>query len=384
MSEFQYYEFQAIDRPLDATEQGELRKFSSRAAITSRRFTNEYHWGSFKGDTMEWMKRYFDAHVHLSDFGSRAVHFRLPNALVDREAVRLYQVNHVLEVASTTTHHVISFHSNEECGADPDCFDDDPYAVLGDLLPARELLATGDLRPLYLGWLLAVQNGWVDDETSEPPVPPGLGELDAVLTDLADFLWMDPALIKVAALGSGPLDTGDVPGAVREWITNLTTEDKDNWLARIIGEQDGSAPTELRRRFTHAMRSRGNPTASPRRTAGGLRAEAEELNRQQQEKAAREAAARQMERERQEREARQRHLESLRGSEARLWNSVVSLTETSVASNYDHAVKTLLDLRDLAATNGETSGFQRQLEALRELRRRKSGLLRRLDAADLV
>jgi aminoglycoside phosphotransferase (APT) family kinase protein len=36
-------------------------------------------------------------------------------------------------------------------------------------------LAAGDLRLLYLAWLLALQPGEVADEETEPPVPPGLG-----------------------------------------------------------------------------------------------------------------------------------------------------------------------------------------------------------------
>jgi hypothetical protein len=42
MSEYQYYEFQAIDRPLSARERRELRACSTRATITSTRFTNHY------------------------------------------------------------------------------------------------------------------------------------------------------------------------------------------------------------------------------------------------------------------------------------------------------------------------------------------------------
>jgi len=37
MSEYQYYEFVAIDRPLTRKEMAELRSRSSRAAIMSRR-----------------------------------------------------------------------------------------------------------------------------------------------------------------------------------------------------------------------------------------------------------------------------------------------------------------------------------------------------------
>ena len=49
MSEYQYYEFRAIDRPLDRKEMDELRALSTRAEITPTSFTNTYHWGDFKG-----------------------------------------------------------------------------------------------------------------------------------------------------------------------------------------------------------------------------------------------------------------------------------------------------------------------------------------------
>ena len=38
MSEYQYYEFQAIDRPLTKGEMAEVRSLSTRATITSTRF----------------------------------------------------------------------------------------------------------------------------------------------------------------------------------------------------------------------------------------------------------------------------------------------------------------------------------------------------------
>ncbi len=43
MSEYQYYEFLAIDRPLTSEEMADLRALSTRANITPVSFTNEYH-----------------------------------------------------------------------------------------------------------------------------------------------------------------------------------------------------------------------------------------------------------------------------------------------------------------------------------------------------
>ena len=53
MSEYQYYEFQAIDRPLTADEMATLRQYSTRARITPTSFVNEYNWGDSAGFQMQ-------------------------------------------------------------------------------------------------------------------------------------------------------------------------------------------------------------------------------------------------------------------------------------------------------------------------------------------
>ena len=48
MSEYQYYEFLAVDRPLTTAEQAEVRQLLTRSGPTATSFTNEYHWGDSK------------------------------------------------------------------------------------------------------------------------------------------------------------------------------------------------------------------------------------------------------------------------------------------------------------------------------------------------
>lgn len=67
MSEYQYYEFQAVDRPLGELQQQELRALSTRARITATSFVNSYEWGNFKGSPARLMDRYFDLHVYLAN-----------------------------------------------------------------------------------------------------------------------------------------------------------------------------------------------------------------------------------------------------------------------------------------------------------------------------
>jgi hypothetical protein len=83
MSEYQYYEFLALDRPLTDRQLAELRSLSTRAEITSTRFANEYHWGNFRGDPRTMMERYFDAFLYLANWGTRQLMFRLPREVLN-------------------------------------------------------------------------------------------------------------------------------------------------------------------------------------------------------------------------------------------------------------------------------------------------------------
>lgn len=87
MSEYQYYEFLAIDRPLDEQQQTAVRTLSSRARITATSFTNEYHWGDFRGDPRAMMERYYDAHLYLANWGTHQVMLRLPRTVLDLKIV---------------------------------------------------------------------------------------------------------------------------------------------------------------------------------------------------------------------------------------------------------------------------------------------------------
>ena len=77
MSEYQYYEFLAIDRPLDRAARDALRSISSRARITVTSFTNHYEWGDLKGDPREFMERWFDLHLYLANWGTRRLMLRV-------------------------------------------------------------------------------------------------------------------------------------------------------------------------------------------------------------------------------------------------------------------------------------------------------------------
>jgi hypothetical protein len=203
MSEYQYYEFQAIDRPLDERARAELRAITSRAEITATSLVNVYHFGSFKGNPDRLMDKYFDAFLYLANWGTHRLMLRLPRSLFDLSRAEPYTVPDVLWARATQEHVILDFHSDAEGEMDYEGGE----GWLASLIPLRADLLAGDLRCLYLGWLAGVEARQVADDELEPPVPPGLGNLSASLQRLADFLRVDTDLIETAALtslGEGP------------------------------------------------------------------------------------------------------------------------------------------------------------------------------------
>ena len=66
MSEYQFYEFRSIDRPLTTQEQREIGRWSSRTHPTSTGATFVYNYGDFPKDPEQVVGRYFDAMFHIA------------------------------------------------------------------------------------------------------------------------------------------------------------------------------------------------------------------------------------------------------------------------------------------------------------------------------
>ena len=93
MSEYQYYEFQAIDRSLTPEEQWAVARLSSRVAPHPRRAIFTY---SFGGDlprrAKDLLTDYYDAMLYMSSWGTRQLMFRFPKTLVDADKMRRYSI----------------------------------------------------------------------------------------------------------------------------------------------------------------------------------------------------------------------------------------------------------------------------------------------------
>jgi hypothetical protein len=380
VSEYQYYEFQAIDRPLKAEEMAELRSRSSRARITSVSFVNDYAWGSFRGDEDAWMEKYFDAFLYVANWGTRIFKLRLPGRFLDVETARLYCVGHCASVREENQKTILSFISEDEEAREWI----EAEGQLSSLIALRADIARGDLRTLYLCWLLCAQSGDLADDDVEPPVPPGLAELSASLESLVEFLRVDPDLLGAAATASPPLSMRQPePAAVRAWLAQLPLAEKDEYLVRFLTANDETLSNELDRRMRREREGdRGAGDVARRRTVAELLRAGEQPAGERERIAAEKAAKETEQRARAAALARKRHLDQLAGKEPGLWEKVERLVATKLPKNYDHATEHLVDLRDLAARK-DAAGFRRRIETLRAAHARKPTFISRLDKAGL-
>ena len=78
MSEYQYYEFQAIDRPLHESEQAEISRLSRRVALTPRQAVFTYSYGDFPSNPITVLTKYFDAMLYLANWEPSSSYFASP------------------------------------------------------------------------------------------------------------------------------------------------------------------------------------------------------------------------------------------------------------------------------------------------------------------
>ena len=263
--------------------------------------------------------------------------------MLDPEAAGQYCATDTASLIETGSHLILNLYVDQE---EADDYWDEPGGQLAAMVQARSELAAGDLRLLYLAWLLALQSDEVDFEETEPPVPDGLGHLSAGLQAIVDFFEIDEDLIAVAALLSPAIEE---PAGLAEWIASLPAEEKDELLTRTAAGEGGQVQALLLCRFRAAG---GSSPATSERTAAELWEAAADLKN---------AGVKAMEQRRREEEARRaaaqaadraKRLDQLATRKEAAWAKVAEWIETRRPSDYDLAVSLLRDLRALAEREG--------------------------------
>ena len=367
MSEYQYYEWQTMDRALTATEQAEVNKLSSHIDVTSTRAVVTYNWGDFKHDPVQVLARTFDAFLYYANWGCQRLAFRFPKGLLDEEVLQPYLWEYCAELEPVGDCLILDISFPDEDGGH--WFEGE--ARLSTLAPLRDDILAGDYRALYLAWLLAAAANDIDEEL-EPPVPPGLKELSAPLAEFVRFFQLDPFLVQAAAQASQPLRPAPVP-ALDALSARLPRAECDAFLRRLA-EGEPLLALKFNRRLQELAGPPGRPqAAATRRTWAELRETAERL--------------RQAEARRQQAEAEAKRVKDLQDFAPRApqaWRDAQLLIEEKKARPYDEAVALLVKLRELAVFQNRLAEFEACLSSLQAQYAGRPAFQERLRKAGLV
>jgi hypothetical protein len=383
MSEYQYHEWQAVDRVLTPEEQDAVEDLSSHIEVSSSRAVVTYNWSDFRHDPRQVLLKYFDAYFYLANWGSLRLMFRFPKGLLDEAEILTYCINEFISFETIGKYQVLDLYFSPDDGGD---WMEEEEATLSHFIRLRADLLEGDFRLLYLAWLKAMtmygdpyaDEEYEDDDSDspaydrEPPVPPGLKKLSPPLQNFVQVFEIDPFLVQAAAEASPDLKKA-LSIDYRELIGRLPRAECDDFLARLA-EGDPGVRLALRKRLG-AFLPQESPQPAERRTIQQLFRRAEELEKAEKKRKAEAAHKKHI-----------AEMKALAEREAQVWQQVERTLDTGrkIASVYDEATELLEKLYQLAEFQHTRDVFRERLHQLAQKYASRPSLIDRWRKRDWV
>jgi hypothetical protein len=354
MSEYQYYGWQTIDRPLTMRELDAVARLSSHMdEVSTTRAVVTYHWGDFKHNPIQVLHKYFDIFLYDSNFSCRRLAFRIPKKLLDPSAIEDYLDGEFITLETSDNYHLLEFNFFDETGSSRFEYVD-PDQMLNRLETLREQIIQGDFSALYIVWLLSITQMKDDpeiDEILEPPVPSGLNKMSIGLLTLIEFFEIDLHLVSAAAASAHLAESSLQPDPAAA-IPSLTREQMEGHLTAIVNGEAG-AVAMLKKQLSQLAGADSPTTTNTLRTAGEL-LQMRELVREQEEVRARE-------------EAERKHiqkLEDLSAHQEKAWEQVAALCQEKRARAYDEATQLLCDLHELSEYKNQPDQYRTRFASI--------------------
>ena len=373
MSEYQYYEFAAIDGAISDEGLRYAKGCSSRADVSRVRWQNTYTFGDFHG-SVDTLLKYYDAHFYIANWGTVRLGLAFPKGAIAPEAIQPYlrggeRYEETLTVKEIGYRCIVWWERNEEGGWGWT----EGEGIIDQLIGVREELMRGDYRALFLGWLADFNpDEWRDPKDGAivmPPIPAGLDQLSPALAALIEHFPVDRDALAVAAGLSQAGKPDCIP--ISRVLESLSVSEMRVLLARVAGGGGSGVMAELNRlTYPRAQIPAGN--AMRCMDFAALIIEAREVRRKREAEAAAEKRQR-------EAKLRKQQLASIMQRADTLWSGLNPLMDQKIASAYDQAAAQLQELRDAYAQAGDIGGFQQKLTGFRVRYSNRPAMLRRIE-----
>ncbi len=372
MSEYQRYEFMTSDRPLTRAQLDAVNALSSHIEASSTHALIEYHWGDFKHNPIDVLRKFFDGFLYWANWGSPELAFRFPHGILPADLIDGYDLDDFVTFTRYPDYDILDIHFGEM-----EAPDEWTEYELGSLMAMRDELMEGDLRALYITWLASQQMmGDYDEEEDEeeedykisvPPVPSAFGRLTAAQQALAELLRVPDELLVAAARHSHAAMPSTNDDFVA-WIELLPPERRNDYLVRLAHNEPGLSRLLVRElRELGQDKTRVTPPTGEHVTYATLLAESKAIKTQ-------------LEREKREQEqlARLRHLQDIHDHRDEYWHQVEQAVSRGTGSGYDEGVRLLVELREAAEQFKESQEFQDRFRAWVRPHLRRPAFVKRL------
>lgn len=372
MSEYQYYEFVAVDGPISDEGMRYAEGCSSRADVSRVHWRNEYNFGDF-GGSVDRLLQYYDAHFYIANWGTVRFAVALPEGVLDRDAALPYvrghkQYENTLTIKNNGARTILWWERNEEDGWGWT----EGEGIISRLVGIREELMRRDYRALLLGWLADFfPDDWQDPRDRAVLVPPFPSGLDRLTPALQTLLEQFPVDCDALAVAIGQAQNGmpeRIP--ISDVLDRLPVDDMKALLARVA-DGDGSRVMSELNRSTYP---RIDLPVGETLTCFEFAAKAIAVREARLKKEAKAAAAAR----RRAEQARKRHLECVMKRTDTIWAGLEPLMEEKIASAYDNVADQLKELRDASKQAGKESAFKDRLDVFRERYSRRPAMMRRI------
>jgi hypothetical protein len=349
VSEYQYFAFRAVDRPLTDHELVFAREQSTRAQISRWSFENEYHYADFRGDVNGLLRHGYDVHLHYANFGIRTIAFRLPAGLPFAKPV---WSNYIGTGELTWTKDrkgaggILSLSPFHEAGELEEIWSPGDY--MDDAIEIRNGLVAGDLRALYTLWLSAAfDEQSVSPDVVEPPVPAGLADCLESCGPVLEFFGLDPIILVAASEGAPTTSEKQTHEHLfAAWVEGLSDVESRQLLRKFLIKDAAVIKAETIAAIRQSGSSSDWPTASLGRSFQDLLEKTETIRAEHEarEQKTREAAAKRQAAKK-ERERHNRMKEMVK--EPKKWlREAEKLVDARGTANYKAAAEMLADLRE--------------------------------------
>ena len=367
MSEYQRYEFMAVDRPLTRAQIEEVDSLSSHIEVSSTHAVVEYNYGDFKHDPISVLRDFFDGFLYWANWGSPRLALRFPHGALPNTLLAGYDFDEFyVNFSNHKDYDILDIHFYEREA--PDMWTE---YDLGSLISLRDELLEGDLRSLYIVWL-ATEGGISDEEETEeqklPPVPANFGNLTGAQKALAELFQVSDELLGAAAQHSTTIPVEAAKNDFAMWVKLLPQERGNDYLVRMAQNEPG-----LSRLLVKELRELGLGKQQATLTTGEHVSYATLLADSKGVKA-------RLDREKREQKqlARERHLQDIHDHQTDYWRQVDMAAVRGTGTGYDEATKLLVELREAAEHFKESQAFQTRFQTWITAHLRRPAFIKRL------